>query len=150
MDDIIVNLHAEFEFGTKNTKYFKDYSLLTAQQELSVVRFMNKVVNGQPLTGKNKPSWLYDDGAEITGSSFYKENLYWHYHSGPSYSPKQPIKSMTINLGLNISGLTSPEIIHYQKVTPNEVLIVGYSPEHDPFPQQNNPRKDLPTLKILK
>jgi hypothetical protein len=144
MDEIKVTLHASFEYGNNNSKYFKDYPFLTEKEELSVVRFMNKVVNNQPLTGKNKPSWLYDDGGEIQGSIFYKDNEYWHYHSGPSYNQKQPIKAMTINLGLNISGLVSPEIIHYKKISSTEVNIVGFSPEHEPFPQQDKKDKNLP------
>lgn len=48
---------------------------------------------------------------------------------------------MTYNLSLNLSGLTSAEVIHYQKMDDGTVFVVGFSPKHQPFPafDNNNP-----------
>jgi hypothetical protein len=47
-----------------------------------------------------------------------------------------------VDLKSNASGLTSPAVIHYRKIDKNEIVIVGYSPKHLPFPNSdtsNNP-----------
>lgn len=51
---------------------------------------------------------------------------------------------MTYNLGLNLDGLTSAEVIHYQKNGDGSVLVVGFSPNHVPFPRSDSPHYENP------
>ncbi|MFL7664044.1 hypothetical protein [Escherichia coli] len=46
---------------------------------------------------------------------------------------------MTFNLGMNVAGLTSAEVIHYQKLNDGTVFVVGFSPTHEPFPKSDAP-----------
>ncbi|MBE4590642.1 hypothetical protein [Vibrio navarrensis] len=142
MQGIKVSLHPDFEFGSTDTRSFKDYPKLTPEEELSVVSFMNKVTNGDPLIGKNKPSWEYDSGDRIPNREYFEEHKFWHYHSGPSYPSHFTISKMTIALAKNVDGIPSPEVIHYRKL-PDEIVITGYSPEHVPFPNPYNPMNPI-------
>jgi len=49
---------------------------------------------------------------------------------------------MTFNLAFNARGLTSDAVIHYQKLDDGTVLVVGFSPEHEPFPRSDEPHEN--------
>lgn len=40
---------------------------------------------------------------------------------------------------MNVAGLTSAEVIHYQKLNDGTVFVVGFSPTHEPFPKSDAP-----------
>ena len=131
-----------FQSGLNNGEYFVDLPFLTDEQLASVAHFISRVEEGAPLPGKNKESWLLDDLSDAKHSGTYKDLDYWHYHSGP-YLSQHSGYSLTHGLNRNLHGLTSAAVIHYQKkVETREVVIVGFSPKHIPFPPSdvgNNP-----------
>ena len=137
-----VFLDPSFINGQNNGEYFVDLPFLDNNQLVDIAKFIKKVESGEALAGKNKESWLLDDLSEAKDSALYKDLCYWHYHVGP-YSSQQSITSMTHGLGRNLNGLTSAAVIHYQKkIETKEVVIVGFSPKHIPFPSSdagNNP-----------
>lgn len=132
-----VSLDEAFQFGNENTDYFVDFPHLSDAQKVTLATFMGKVLRGEDLRGKNKPSWLDDDCNKIPGTDGYEENNYWHYHCGPGYSDKARF-GMTINLVFNANGDSSSEVIHYAKVSSDEIMIVGFSPTHLPFPSSDD------------
>ncbi len=139
---ITVNISNAFKFGTTNNKYFKDLPYLNDSQKYLLTDFVYKVSNGMALMGKNKESWLDDDRNEIPNTQDYKYNNFWHYHCG-EYSKNKKIRSITYDLKLNLDGFTSSSIIHYRKVSCKEITVVGFSPEHIPFPKADDPENPL-------
>lgn len=133
-------LHSAFQYGKLNEKFFVDLPHLTDAQLRSLTAFLGGVAREEMLPGKNKPSWLTDNDTKIPYTDAYEEGNYWHYHCGP-YGNAQ-IRSMTFNLGMNATGLTSDAVIHYQKLDDGTVLVVGFSPEHDPFPRSDEPHNN--------
>ncbi|MCU8005505.1 hypothetical protein [Shewanella sp. SM96] len=126
-----IQLDHAFETGDENDQ-FQDIPNMNDQALNALASFMQKVVAGEPLPGKNKPSWLNDDLDTIPYTKLYEQYSYWHYHCGPDYP--QSNFSMTHNLSLNLNGATSPAVIHYIKNSHTEITITGYSPVHIPFP----------------
>jgi len=131
-------IHAAFQNGQLNEKYFVDLPHLTDDQKKALATFLGKITREEPLVGKNKPSWLWDDETKIPKTDAYEEGNYWHYHCGP-YGKNVQVRTMTFNLAFNARGLTSDEVIHYQKMDDGTVLVVGFSPDHDPFPRSDAP-----------
>ncbi|MDH2997158.1 hypothetical protein A1D22_05660 [Pasteurellaceae bacterium LFhippo2] len=115
---------------------------LSEEQRQLLFSFAKDVMQDKALMGKNKPSWLNDNLDEIIGAEDYKENSYWHYHCG-EFNPNSKIRSLTYQLKLNLDGLTSRAVIHYQKVSEDEITIVAFSPEHIPFPKVDDPDNPL-------
>ncbi len=138
-----IGLAEDFSGGSVNTPEFVDLPYMQPVHVVALRDFISKVAKGEPLVGKNKPSWLDDNLNELSNTESYKANDYWHYHCGPSYS-QGAVKSMTYNLGLNLDGLTSAEVIHYQKNGDGSVLVVGFSPNHVPFPRSDSPHYENP------
>jgi len=103
----------DFSQGSVNTPEFVDLPYMKQEHVVALSNFIGQVAKGQPLVGKNKPSWLGDNLQELPRTQSYKANNYWHYHCGPNYS-NSAVKSMTYNLNMNLEGLTSPEVIHYE------------------------------------
>lgn len=134
-----VILSEGFLKGSENTTFFRDFPNCTTEDIKALSNFIEKVKSGEPLPGKNKPSWLDDNQRDIPDTSLYKEYGYWHYHAGLEY-PQNKF-SMTHDLKLNLYGATSPNVIHYTN-DGTIVTIEAYSPVHDPFPKSddhNNP-----------
>ncbi|WP_262033712.1 hypothetical protein [Serratia liquefaciens] len=131
-------LHSAFQFGQLSEQYFVDLPNLKPDQLTALSIFLGKITREEPLPGKNKPSWLRDEETKIPDTDAYEDGNYWHYHCGP-YGDSVQVRSMTFNLGFNARGLTSKEVIHYQKLDDGTVLVVGFSPEHDPFPRSDDP-----------
>lgn len=133
-----IDIAESFKTGSANDDQFVDYPHMSVEQLQSLATFVAGVVNRQPLKGKNKPSWLDDNHQEIPNSSNYRDNDYWHYHCGPEYSGGS-VRSMTFNLNMNLSGLTSAEVIHYQKIyETGTIRVLGFSPSHEPFPRADD------------
>ncbi|WP_146198436.1 hypothetical protein AABD69_17470 (plasmid) [Edwardsiella piscicida] len=131
-------LHSAFQYGTLNEKHFVDLPYLNDEQRHALASFLGAITREEPLPGKNKPSWLDDNFTKISGTDAYEEGKYWHYHCGP-YPNSFSIRNMTFNLGVNLDGVTSAEVIHYQKLNDGTVLVVGFSPTHEPFPKSDDP-----------
>lgn len=134
-----VRLDPPFQTGALNEDFFIDLPHMNDEQKKALAKFIEKTTNGDPLPGKNKPSHLDDNLGKIPQTDLYEEGNYWHYHCGPSYSnPTNP--SLTFNLGINLNGATSAEVIHYIKSKENEddITIVAYSPKHTPFPNSDS------------
>lgn len=112
-----------------------------AQREL-LFAFIRDVSADKALMGKNKPSWLDDNLDEIPNTESYQTFNFWHYHCG-EFPPQAKIKSLTYQLKLNLSGLTPSAVIHYRKIEEEEIIIVGFSPEHIPFPVETDPDNPL-------
>ncbi|HDX9006511.1 TPA: hypothetical protein RQO57_003576 [Aeromonas dhakensis] len=138
-----VELNPAFETGTLNDGVFVDFPFLEPEQLSSLVTFMTNVGQGKPLPGKNKPSWQDNSGNTLPYCESYEADNYWHYHCGPSYSPHSNY-SFTFDLGLNLYGLTSAEVIHYRKEGEQKVIIEGFMKIHEPFPRSNDPDKENP------
>jgi len=134
INSLKVKLADEFKIGNLNEAGFVDFPFMTLDQKTRLAEFIQFVSNEQPLAGKNKESWLDDLLNEIPETTLYRDGNYWHFHCGP-YS--QAIKSMTFNLRRNIFGLTSAEVYHYTKAEDNTINIVGFSPDHLPFPKSD-------------
>ncbi len=130
-----VSLDNDFLSGDSNDVFFKDFKYLSVDQKKALAVFIEAASNGKPLPGKNKESWLDDSLREISDTTEYKHANYWHYHSGPSFGSATSY-SLTHNLDRNLFGLTSAEIIHYIK-DQLDILIVGFSPTHIPFPKSD-------------
>lgn len=137
-----VNFSEAFKYGRANNRKFIDMPFLSDGQRQLLFAFAKDVTQDKALMGKNKESWLDDNRNEIPNSQSYQANNYWHYHCG-EFDPAAKIRSLTYQLRLNLDGLTSRAIIHYQKVSNNEITIVGFSPEHIPFPRENDPDNPL-------
>ncbi|EPE4174719.1 hypothetical protein [Yersinia rochesterensis] len=133
-----VKLADDFSFGSQNSPEFVDVPFMAREHLQALALFVHNVTNNIPLKGKNKPSWLNDDQDRLPHTHSYEMGNYWHYHCGPNYS-NQKIKSLTYNLSMNLDGLTSPEVIHYQKLDDKNILVVGFSPYHVPFPPSDKP-----------
>jgi len=131
-------LHSAFQYGKLNEKHFVDLPFLNVSQRQALAAFLGAITREEPLPGKNKPSWINDEATKIPETDAYEEGDYWHYHCGP-YAKDARLGSMAFNLGLNLSGLTSSEVVHYQKLNSGIVLIVGFSPSHTPFPKSDAP-----------
>lgn len=143
MPPIIAKLANAFASGSLNEAEFVDLPFMKEEHVKALQKFISRLANGEGLEGKNKPSWLNDNLDEIKNTQSYKDNNYWHYHCGPGYS-NSSLKSITYNLNMNLDGMTSPEVIHYQKESDGTILIVGFSPEHIPFPTSDDPNYDNP------
>lgn len=143
MTGIRVNLDDAFTTGDLDSYNFKDLNYLSDEQEGALALFIDSVEAGDPLTGKNKPSWLDDDLEEIPYTSTYQELNYWHYHCGPSYSDTK-VKNLTFELALNLDGVTSAEVIHYIKEEDGSITVVAFAPEHVPFPPSDHPTQSNP------
>lgn len=134
-----VTLDPDFLAGLNRTRFFSDFNALSSEELYAIATFIRAVEHGDGLPGKNKESWLSDSLDFIPGAEDYRDMRYWHYHSGPSVSDGR-LLSMTYGLQRNLHGLTSSEVIHYQKNEEDrEIIIVGFSPEHVPFPSPNDP-----------
>jgi hypothetical protein len=131
-------IHSAFQSGKLNEEFFVDLPHLKPEHQAALTTFLGKITREEPLLGKNKPSWLNDSHKKIPGTDAYEEGNYWHYHCGP-YGDSVTVRSMTYNLGYNAQGLTSKEVIHYQKLEDGTVLVVGFSPIHEPFPRSDEP-----------
>lgn len=130
-------LHSAFQFGKLNEKLFVDLPHMTQEQRLALADFLSGITEERPLPGKNKPSWLTDQETKIPCTDAYEEGSYWHYHCGPYGDCR--LQSMTFNLNFNATGQTSDSVIHYQKLQDGTVLVVGFSPTHQPFPRSDEP-----------
>lgn len=140
----VVRLSEAFEQGTLNDPHgFIDYPNLNDQHAEAVDRFIYAATQGNPLPGKNKPSWQDNDGNRLPNTQSYEQAGFWHYHCGPSYS-NRPLKSMTYDLNVNINGITSAEILFYVKEPDGSITIEGFCANHYPFPQSDDPRKPHP------
>ncbi|PTO72792.1 hypothetical protein [Vibrio splendidus] len=147
MTGIRVNLADAFTTGDLDSYNFKDLNYLSDGQEKALSEFIDSVEAGDPLTGKNKPSWLNDDLEEIPHTSTYQDLNYWHYHCGPNYSDAK-VKNLTFDLSLNLDGVTSAEVIHYAKEDDGSITIVAFSPEHVPFPLSDHPTESNPLFDV--
>lgn len=136
-----IELHSAFQKGQLNDHQFTDLPNFSEDQVKLLTTFMGKVVNEEPLLGKNKPSWLNDDHEKIPDTDAYEDGNYWHYHCGP-YTENKHVNRMTFNLNFNADGLTSDAVIHYQKEADGTVLIVGFSKTHVPFPKSDEPHEN--------
>ncbi len=139
-----VNISADFRYGTNNNDEFKDLPYLNEEQRQFFTLFVESVANDKPLIGKNKTSWQDNQGKNIPETEFYQQHHFWHYHSRPYKTGETP-ECYTYNLEWNIKGLTSSAIIHYQKLSEQDITLLAYSPKHIPFPKiqdSNNPLLD--------
>lgn len=137
-----VNVSDYFRNGQTCNQKFIDMPFMSNAQKELLFAFMKAVKADDALMGKNKPSWLDDHLDEIPNTENYQANRFWHYHCG-EFPPEAKIRSLTYQLKLNLDGLTSAAIIHYRKVSPDEITIVGFSPIHTPFPYEDDPDNPL-------
>lgn len=138
-----VILSPQFQSGELDEEYFRDLPYFDDLQIEMLLDFIECVEQDLPLKGKNKTSWQDNKGNEIPDAAWYKIHHCWHYHSGP-YRVNNPA-IYTCHLEWNIEGLTSSAVIHYQKLSDDEIYILAYSPKHIPFPDvdmQTNPMRD--------
>ncbi|EKO3973347.1 hypothetical protein FNO25_001318 [Vibrio fluvialis] len=129
-------LHNKFYYGNTDTDWFKDYVFIKGEDLTAFVSFLFSCLNGKKLQGRNKPSWLDDKGQNIRACPKYRKCKIWHYHSGPhAKSAKYYTNNIRVqNLGEN----TSNAVIHYSWLSPDSVVILAYSPKHNPFPKEDS------------
>lgn len=130
---MIVRVSPDFIHGVLNSRFFTDIPLMQKTQKIAVRDFIEAVREDRLLVGKNKTSWQDNQGREIPHSELYKQGNCWHYHSGP-YASDVP-NCYTYQLEWNVHGLTSSAVIHYQKISADEIFLLAYSPNHIPFPK---------------
>ncbi|WP_313795356.1 hypothetical protein [Serratia sp. (in: enterobacteria)] len=121
-----------FKHGNSNTDFAVDGPHLTDDEIRVIQKFMEDIAQGNPLRGKNKPSWVDDDHNFIPGTEGYREENYWHYHCGPAWK-KFTFRGFTYDLKFNPGGEHSKQCIHYAKISEDQISIVGYSRDHLPF-----------------
>ncbi|MFZ7173999.1 hypothetical protein ACLSYX_04095 [[Pasteurella] aerogenes] len=139
--EITIQLSKSFQKGSLNTLFFKDIPFMTDDELRLLFDFMQQVSSKKRLRGKNKPSWQDDNLDIIPGTDKYQQNNIWHYHCGP-YADTAILNLMG-ELKLNLNGETSGPVIHYQKVTDNHILILAFSPLHEPFPREQDSSNPL-------
>lgn len=127
-----IELSKQFKEGRLNTPFFKDIQAMSDEELKLIFDFMQSVKQGQRLRGKNRPSWIDDNLNDIPNTEVYQQNNIWHYHCGP-YAESTIFNPMR-DLKINLNGETSGPVIHYQKITDNHILIIAFSPNHEPFP----------------
>ncbi|MDH2927894.1 hypothetical protein [Lonepinella koalarum] len=140
---MIVHLSKQFENGLMNTLEFRDFPYFDDVQVDMLADFIASVRADNLLVGKNKTSWQDNQGNIIPETVLYQQHNAWHYHSG-EYAESEP-ECYTYNLEWNIKGLKSSAVIHYQKITAQEILLLAYSPKHIPFPKMLDPNNPLST-----
>lgn len=128
-----------FRDGDNNTKFSTDWKHLTEDERDAILDFIDEISEKEYIKGKNKESWLDDDREKIPDTDGYEEDKYWHYHCGPTWR-YHTFKSMTRCLYFNPGGMASPECIHYYHLSPDQIMIVGFSRDHDPFLKSEDPR----------
>lgn len=133
MSEIIIQLSNKFKKGRLNTPFFKDIPYMNDDELALLFDFMRCVSDHILLRGKNKPSWQDDNLDDIPNTKSYQQNNIWHYHCGP-YAESTIFNPMR-DLKINLNGETSGPVIHYQKITDNHILIIAFSPNHEPFPR---------------
>lgn len=129
-----VELSKQFKEGRLNTPFFKDIQEMSDDELKLIFDFMKDVEQGKSLRGKNKPSWQDDNLDDIINTQTYQQNNIWHYHCGP-YPQSSKYNAMS-GLKLNLNGETSGAVIHYQKITDDHIIIIAFSPKHEPFPRE--------------
>lgn len=132
-----VYYHKSFYEGSSRTEFFSDYLSLYSNEKQLLFHFITLVKLGNLLPGKNKTSWTNTVGEEILSSSVigYKSCKLWHYHLGPHSNNSLYKKGIR---EINLKGETSAAIVHYKWYDPStmkKLIIIAYSPSHDPFPQ---------------
>lgn len=132
---MLVSLSKQFEQGTLNSEFFQDLPYLNDTQLDLLLDFIEAVEKDELLVGKNKTSWQNNLGEEIPNTTFYRQHHFWHYHCG-EYQGSIP-ECYTVRLAWNVKGLTSSAVLHYQKISEDEIFILAYSPRHIPFPREN-------------
>lgn len=137
-----VNVSESFKKGKTNNAKFIDLPFMSELQRELLFAFIRDVRADKGIMGKNKPSWLDDNLDEIPNTENYQANRFWHYHCG-EFDPNAKIRALTYQLKLNLDGLTSSAILHYRKVSNEEVTVVGFSPIHIPFPYEDDPDNPL-------
>ncbi|EGQ8192687.1 hypothetical protein [Vibrio parahaemolyticus] len=137
--------HKKFFFGNTNTNEFMDYEFIEGQDLQDFALFITSVLNGQSLHGRNKPSWTTPEGKVI--ATYQKANI-WHYHSGP-HRLELPTQTPNIRV-INEGRFGTPAVIHYTWASEDVLVILAYSPRHNPFPlpsdKHNVLRTRLPTV----
>lgn len=123
-----------FAEGNCSTQYFKDLSALNDDEFDALFQFIDDVTSGNALKGRNKPSWLDRQGNKLRNSETYENCNVWHYHAGPFSQSAAPVTPniRKQNLGHNVSN----SVIHYTWLgrTQDELIVLGFSPEHHKFP----------------
>ena len=134
-----VYFHEGFYNGDTRTQFFSDFLALTTEEFDLLFDFITKVKLGGYIEGKNKPSWIEDDGSEIKSVALksYKTCKLWHYHVGPY--KKIPFISGKIR-DINLSGRKSAAIVHYKwfDAGQTKLFIIAFSSEHKPYPKPND------------
>lgn len=137
-----VHLSEDFLTGNTYNDKFVDVPFMSEVQRELLFAFIRDVTSDKALLGKNKPSWLDDNLDVIPNTESYREFDFWHYHCG-EFDPNAKIRQLTYQLKLNLFGLTSSAVIHYRKIEDGEIIVVGFSPIHIPFPVETDPDNPL-------
>ena len=77
-----VSFHHSFHYGKSNSKKFTDLAYLSDQHFTLLSSLVSDVLEGNSLRGRNKPSWLDQQGNIIPQAKLYQDGNIWHYHVG--------------------------------------------------------------------
>ncbi|EKO3798900.1 hypothetical protein NTE28_001334 [Vibrio harveyi] len=127
-------LHNSFQNGSVNNEYFKDFQYFNEAEIDLLLEFIDAVIEGKPLKGRNKPSWHDSSGSDIKVARGYKESNVWHYHAGP-FTESAQLTTSNIRQA-NYAKNTSDAVFHYtwRGTEQTELIILGFSPQHETFP----------------
>ncbi|QFT13416.1 hypothetical protein [Vibrio sp. THAF190c] len=145
-----VLLHKSFFQGMTNNCYFVDYQNLSDEHLDLLMDFVDDVIDGNKLKGRNKPSWHDKDGKDIPKAKAYKQCKVWHYHAGP-HADDADYKTLNVRQP-NYEDYTSDAVIHYSWLgeQQDKIVILGFSPQHKKFPlpsDKGNPLRSRMGLK---
>lgn len=82
-----VDISSHFKSGNLQTPYFVDLPFLNDETKRLIADFIADVIEGKPLEGINKPSWVNRNYDELETAGEYKT-----YNSGITTSDRISVK----------------------------------------------------------
>ncbi|MFA0378438.1 hypothetical protein [Vibrio sp. 10N.222.54.A3] len=144
-----VLLHKSFMYGNSDSQYFVDYKNLSDTHFDLLMDFVDDVLDGNKMKGRNKPSWHDKDGKDIPRAMSYKRCKVWHYHAGP-HSIHATAHTLNVRIP-NYDDNVSDAVIHYSWLGEEQdrIAILGFSPQHKNFPLPNDKANVLRSRMVL-
>ena len=140
-----VLFHPTFLYGHSDKPYAVDVRYMTEVEIQTMLDWVEAILKGAPHPGKNKPSWISDDGSKLKGTDLYETFKVWHYHCGPYENQAgEPCQWTDNTLATNFLGKTSAQVFHYAKQG-DTIVLAGYSRVHNPFPDPKSRSNPLRT-----
>ena len=143
-----IYFHKQFKFGNIKTEFFTDYLNLSENEFDLLLDFIEMVQEGDSISGRNIMTGQDIHGAII--SVAYNNCALWHYHVGPYNDPEKFSNCVVAPKkirDLYWVGKTSKAVVHYKWYDPStkkKLVILAFSPKHNPFPDPKDKSNPLP------